>query len=903
MKNLYKLTMLLIALVLSTSLMAVDYYVDPSGTDDGSHGSGPGTNAWKTIQYALTNVSDPTTATIVIHIAAGTYYTPAPGDDIDFERSFTNITVQGEGPGSTIVQAHATQGSATKRVFDIHTGNTVTIKKMTIRHGNTVEYNKGGGALESSGTLTLEHCSIKNNGADKGGGIYIDNSTMTINNCTISDNSILDVSHNGGGIYINGISTLTLTNVTISGNSAGTTSGAGGGIHIQNASGTASISLTNCTIANNNSGGNGKGIYEYASSSSTNNLTLKNCIISNGTSSNYVASGSGTHNLTRTYTLVRDASMSITGTGNSNSSDPLLSALALNNNTNGTYTQAIPSGSPAKNAGTSSGAPSTDQRGASRIGTTDMGAYENHNLTWDGSSSTSWATADNWTPAIAPTTFGELSIPGSLTNYPTISSSATCYTLDIVSGASLTIAYNGNLTTLGNFSNAGTFTINSTGSGTGSLIHNTAGVNATVERYLTEMKWHFVSTPINNAKFEVFQLPGSHSNIYAKYWDEVAGDWVVVDNTNDDMNVMQGYGIWVDNTGTGQDEIIEFEGTLNNDVATAYTLTNTTANADDGWNLVGNPYPSALDWDAASGWTKTNIDNTVYFWNGSSGNYSYYVGTGGPAGVVGVSTDSKYIPAMQGFYVHCTGTGSPNGSITIQNGARVHNAQAFYKKTEDYSNLLKLKAVGNGYWDKTVVRFFDGAAEGFDSDFDAYKLYGNDDAPQLYSIIAEEILAINSLPVLDEYRIVPLGFECDVPALFTIEASEIESFEGNITIYLEDIKEGTLYNLSNNPSYTFTHEIGNDPNRFLLHFGNPNDINETDQHNIRIYSNENIVYVQQPAGLQVEIVVYNILGQEIKREIVNNEELTRIRVTNGTGYYIVKVKTGKQLLTQKVFIR
>ena len=91
MKKLSLLTLisLMVGLTLNISLTAqVNYYVDPSGTDDGSHGSSPGTGAWQTIQYAVSNVLNPTTATIIINVSGDTY--TLNSDDIDIDRSFIN---------------------------------------------------------------------------------------------------------------------------------------------------------------------------------------------------------------------------------------------------------------------------------------------------------------------------------------------------------------------------------------------------------------------------------------------------------------------------------------------------------------------------------------------------------------------------------------------------------------------------------------------------------------------------------------------------------------------------------------------------------------------------------------------------------------------------------------------
>ncbi|OQX79967.1 MAG: hypothetical protein B6D61_02720, partial [Bacteroidetes bacterium 4484_249] len=108
---------------------------------------------------------------------------------------------------------------------------------------------------------------------------------------------------------------------------------------------------------------------------------------------------------------------------------------------------------------------------------------------------------------------------------------------------------------------------------------------------------------------------------------------------------------------------------------------------------------------------------------------------------------------------------------------------------------------------------------------------------------------------------------------------------------------------SNDPSYTFAHEIGDDANRFILHFGNPNGIDESIQQNIKIYSNEDVVYIQHPINLKGDIIIYDLMGQEINRNRPEDESLTTIKITSGTGYYLVKLINDKISVSEKVFIR
>jgi hypothetical protein len=104
-----------------------------------------------------------------------------------------------------------------------------------------------------------------------------------------------------------------------------------------------------------------------------------------------------------------------------------------------------------------------------------------------------------------------------------------------------------------------------------------------------------------------------------------------------------------------------------------------------GFNLLGNPFSSGLNWD--------DITNGVYFpfpANTNKGVYftrnnqqcSYVNGVGIPADVSGI------IPPMQGFFVKTLSAGN---SITIPAAARTHtNIHGFYKKSLSVIPLVRL---------------------------------------------------------------------------------------------------------------------------------------------------------------------------------------------------------------------
>ena len=141
------------------------------------------------------------------------------------------------------------------------------------------------------------------------------------------------------------------------------------------------------------------------------------------------------------------------------------------------------------------------------------------------------------------------------------------------------------------------------------------------------------------------------------------------------------------------------------------------------------------------------------------------------------------------------------------------------KSLKDLDDLLNLTVVGNGYSDQTIILFIPGATEGFDSEYDAYKLTGIYAAPQFYSIIPCCNLAVNALPppVSTNYW-VQMGFDVGYDTTYTITASGFNSFNPFITFHLLDSRDNVLINLLTDSVYTFTANPDDCSKRFRLYF-------------------------------------------------------------------------------------
>jgi hypothetical protein len=192
---------------------------------------------------------------------------------------------------------------------------------------------------------------------------------------------------------------------------------------------------------------------------------------------------------------------------------------------------------------------------------------------------------------------------------------------------------------------------------------------------------------------------------------------------------------------------------------------------------------------------------------------------------------------------------------------------------------------------------------GFDENFDVGKIFGLDEAPQIFTEISGKKLSINAIPAVEEDDVIPVGFECQTSAVFTLEATGMDGFSGDVEFYLEDLQEGIIVNLKENPVYAFTGGGTGTQERFRLHLGNPEAVGEPVFNPVRIYTvNGEIHILNLPKG-NTSVYVYDLLGRQVASWQINEENSFRMKVETITGYYVVKVQTGNQLITEKVFIK
>ena len=115
---------------------------------------------------------------------------------------------------------------------------------------------------------------------------------------------------------------------------------------------------------------------------------------------------------------------------------------------------------------------------------------------------------------------------------------------------------------------------------------------------------------------------------------------------------------------------------------------------------------------------------------------------------------------------------------------------------------FKINATGNGFSDQLLINFNASSTNGYDDDYDAFKLMGSAKAPQIYTTMEGSNLTLNSLPA-KSYMQIPMGFETEVEEKYSIDAEGLESISNIENIYLEDKQLDKMTSLMDKPSIWF----------------------------------------------------------------------------------------------------
>lgn len=145
---------------------------------------------------------------------------------------------------------------------------------------------------------------------------------------------------------------------------------------------------------------------------------------------------------------------------------------------------------------------------------------------------------------------------------------------------------------------------------------------------------------------------------------------------------------------------------------TFLTYTNQSGAANDGWNLVGNPYMSAVDWQQMySSGNVANINPTIYYRNAATGAYVSYNAASNSG------TGSRYIGIMQAFFVQFNGV----PSFQFKENFKSSQSGVNYFKKSDDPELHIVMQYDSNYADELMLKLNAHSTPAYNQNEDALK--------------------------------------------------------------------------------------------------------------------------------------------------------------------------------------
>ena len=467
--------------------------------------------------------------------------------------------------------------------------------------------------------------------------------------------------------------------------------------------------------------------------------------------------------------------------------------------------------------------------------------------------------------------------------------------------------------------------------------------------------WRMMSSAVSGASYgEILDSLWTQGFTGADYtdglvnvlaWDESLQSFSAISSASEIPEVGQGFLVYVfddddfDGTADGFPKTIASDSSQNaGDISPTLTYTDSGTLADDGWNLVGNPFGATIDWDVSSGFSSGNLDASFYVWsdsaNGGSGDYLSWNGSTGTFG-------GGEIAPWQGFWVKAN---DANPSLNIKDAAR--SSGGILRKKMPVPQL-QFALIGEELRSKAIIMFSDEAQAGKDA-LDAYKLQSlNTEFLSLYSVSEGGTgLDINSFPLQFEEEL-SIDLDMDGSNLngdFVLHW-EVSAIPEDWEINIRDNETGEVFDLNNTDSFSFTQQNkektnvqqtdevvlnpiqrviqpevikakqtgsarftviistsvsvsneldGQSPTDYALHQNYPNPFNPS-----------TVIIYQLPVRSEVRLQVFDLMGRKVATLVDGNVEAGNHQVqfnagNLASGMYIYRLQAGSHVFTNKL---
>lgn len=497
--------------------------------------------------------------------------------------------------------------------------------------------------------------------------------------------------------------------------------------------------------------------------------------------------------------------------------------------------------------------------------------------TWNGSTSIDWHTASNWTPNMVPGENSQVTIPNDVSNYPTTSSDVTVGSVNMAAGSSL-IAQ--------------------------SIFSGTITYTRTIET----TNWHLISSPVVGQDIDAFVsdhslATGGSKNIGLGDYNTSTLGWTYYQSgTSGAGYFTSGDGRAIKLASEGE---LSFTGTIDvNDSGVGIAITTNF----DGYNLIGNPYPSYIAVNNSADNTNNILklndtandylrEATLWIWNQSTDSYD----------PINHASAATYIAPAQGFFVRSNGSHSFSFTEAMQSH---QSSDSFQRPSTRPEIKLTLR---NGRDTRNADIFYiDGTTTGWDNGYDSTLFAGVANDTQIYTHLVSnsqgQDLGIQSLPNTNfENMVIPIGINAVSGTAITINAAT-SNFPIGMNVFLEDKEDNSYTLLDTESNYGTTLERNQQGiGRFYLHITTAtlgeDDVSHNTPISIYLLSKENLRIVGVQNGT-ANVYVYNMIGKEVLSTSFEGQGINDVPLPNiPEAVYIVKLRTQNETLNKKIIIR
>ena len=520
------------------------------------------------------------------------------------------------------------------------------------------------------------------------------------------------------------------------------------------------------------------------------------------------------------------------------------------------------------------------------------------------------------------------------TNNFTLSSDITACSVEIQNNAQIVIPTGKNFTINGELElTSGTMTVESDANLV--QINNDAQNigNITVKRKakMKRLDYTYWSSSVSGQNLKNFSSSTLDSRFYVynesnDYFDgvfnyssypgfTVANAFPLQNKTTYNFETAKGYAIRAPNNYSTSEQTVDwtFTGVPNNGIITLPVQRN-----GNGFNLIGNPFPSNISFSQFYSANSSIIDPIAYFWTnvnpnppiiqGSSydgANYAIRNLTGGVGAVNSTIAPTDEIVVGQGFIIKKTNVG--NANIIFNNSMRTSSKGTFFNaRTASTDNKIWLKLTTPAKnFNTLLIGYVKGATDGLDRGYDAEPITQSSD--MFYSVIDNKNLVIqgrnNSFTNND---IVTLGATFFEKGNYEISISQVEGiFNGSQAVYLRDKTLNKTINLSQE-NYPFYADAGDVKNRFEIVYKPDATLatsNIVKNEEISIYESDGKIFLENKSEKFKKIEIFDTAGKLIYTFTPNTNLFSIEKSDLNKGLFIFNTSSNSKTTSKKFVVK